>query len=291
MAPTHRPGLYSRLTRAGTDPGLLSDLLDEVAVLDPEQQAHELDDCLSAIVRSSAMSVQALGKWLTIDAHRPVAKQLVHNLSVQYLAADTPVFYDLSALQSSDAVLAAFRLCALATTPAVSLGWVLALLRFTDTGVHGHALELLRHHVQEYPYTTQRLLDAVDAELKTAQPDITDAVSILKQQSDALEQAPRLTEFAMSREERIALQGLKLQEQREIHRHAEQSSVLLPFIKQSHFKYSHEVAIEISAQGQTFEQSLPMQLHGVSVELPLSERLDPQTGPLRRRCLWGGPRL
>ena len=108
--PTQAPRLYYRLTRAGTDPGPLANLLDEVAALDPEQQAHEQDDCLSAIVQSPALSVQALGKWLTSDDHRPLAQQLVHKLNIQYLAADMPVCYDLSALQSSDAVLAAFRL-------------------------------------------------------------------------------------------------------------------------------------------------------------------------------------
>lgn len=287
--PDQAPRLYSRLFHAGADPGILVGLLDEVAALDPDQQVHELDNCLSAIARSPALSVLALGSWLTADAKRPVAKQLVHNLSVQYLAASTPADFDLSAMLPSDAVLAAFRLCALVTTPAVSLGWVVALLRRSDAGVHGHALVLLQHLVQEYPHTTQRLLESLDADVKAALPVLTEVLSMLAQQSVALEQTSRLKELAMSREERVALQGLKLREQREIHRHAEQSSVLLSFVKQNHFKYSHETVIEVTAQGQTFEQSLSMQSHGVSIELPLSERLEPQTGSLRRNRLWEGP--
>ncbi|MDP1742687.1 hypothetical protein [Polaromonas sp.] len=264
-------------------------MLDEVAALDPDKDTHELDDCLSALIRSPALSVLALGNWLGANAKLPLAKLLVHNLSVQYLAAETPVNLDLAMLQSSDAVLVAFRLCALATTPAFSLGWVLALLRNDETGVQTHALELLRHHIREYPHTTQRLLESMVPDLKTTLPVVAEVLSMLSKQSDAFEQAPRLKEFAMSREERIALQGLKLREQREIHRHAEQSSVLMQFVKQSHFKYSHETVVEFSAQGQTFEQSLSMQPHAVSVELPISERLDPQTGPLRRNRMWAGP--
>jgi hypothetical protein len=97
-----------------------------------------------------------------------------------------------------------------------------------------------------------------------------------------------LKEFAMSRDERIALDSLKRREQREIHRHAEQSSVLLPFFTPQHFKYSREAVIEVTTQDQTFEQVLSMQPHRVSVELPISELLDPLTGPLRRNRLWEG---
>jgi hypothetical protein len=276
------------LTRAGTDARVIDALLDEVTALSPDQQAHELNDCISAIVRSPALSVLALGKWLTSNTHVATAKQLVHSLNVSYLATDAPVSLDLSALQSSDAVLTAFRLCALTTTPAVSLGWVLALFRFPGQTPHSDALKLLQHHMQEYPYTTQRLLEGADAEWKANFPIIAKAVSMLKQQADALEQEPRLKELALSRKEQIALQGLKLREQREIHRHAEQPSVLSAFVKQSHFKYSHDVAVETTAQGQTFEQVISMQSHGIWVELPLSERLDPLTGRLRRNRLWDG---
>jgi len=213
----------------------------------------------------------------------------VHNLSVTYLAADAPARFDLSMLPPSEAVLVGFRLCALATAPAVSLGWVIGLLRLPDEAAQRHTLELLQHHIQEYPMTTQRLLEAVDAETVAAFPAIAQAASILKQESAALDEAPQLKEFALSREERIALEGIKLREQREIHRHAEQSSVLMAFVKQSHFKYSHETVIEVMAQGQTFEQRLSMQAHRVAIELPISERLDPLTGPLRRNRLWGGP--
>lgn len=289
--PTQSPRLYSRLTRAGTDPADIAGLLDEVAALDPDQQAHELGDCMSAVVQSPALSVWALGTWLTTNTRIAAAKRLVHDLSVNHLAAATAIRFDLSALRPADALLAGFRLCALGATPSVSLGWVVALLGSPDEAVQAGALKLLQHHMQEYPYTTQRLLDSVDAESKATVTVIAEAASMLKQQADALEQAPRLKEFALSREERIALQGLKLREQREIHHHAEQSSVLLAFMKQSHFKYSRDAVVEITVQGQTFEQVLSMQSHGVSIELPLSERLEPLTGPLRRNRLWEGTAL
>jgi hypothetical protein len=286
--PTQPCRLYSRLTRAGADAADITGLLDEVAALDAEQQAHELGDCMSAIIQSPSLSVWALGRWLTTNTDIAAAKRMVHELSVSYLAADVAVRFDLSTLNPSNAVLAGFRLCALGAAPPVSLGWVLALLGLPDEAAQADALKLLQHHMQEYPYTTQRLLDDADAELKAALPVLAEAASMLKQQADALEQAPRLKEFALSREERIALQGLKLREQREIHCHAEQHSVLRAFAKQSHFKYSREAVVEITAQGQTFEQVLSMQSHGASVELPLSERLEPLTGPLRRNRLWGG---
>lgn len=287
--PAQVPHICSRLTRADADPGVIAGLLDEIAALSPDQQARELDDCISAIVQSTALSVAALAKWLTAKAHATVAKNLVHNLSITYLAADAPARFDLSVLPPSEAVLVGFRLCALATAPAVSLGWVIGLLRLSDEAAQRHALELMQRHIKEYPMTTQRLLEAVDTDTAAAFPAVAQAASILKQESDTLDEAPRLIEFALSREERIALEGLKLREQRAIHRHAEQSSVLLAFVKQTHFKYSHEAVIEITAQGQTFEQALSMQAHGLAIELPISERLDPQTSPLRRNRLWGGP--
>jgi len=64
---------------------------------------------------------------------------------------------------------------------------------------------------------------------------------------------------------------------------------MLPaFSKQSRFKYSHDAVIEITAQGKTFEHVLSMQSHSISVELSLSERPEPLTGPLRRNRLWEG---
>lgn len=40
--PAQSPRLYSRLTRAGTDPADISGLLDEIAAPPPDQQAYEL---------------------------------------------------------------------------------------------------------------------------------------------------------------------------------------------------------------------------------------------------------
>jgi len=80
--PTESPRLYSRLTRAGTDPTDIAGLLNEVAALDPDQQAHELGDCMSAVVQSPALSVWALGTWLTTNTHIAVAKEGLQNLGV-----------------------------------------------------------------------------------------------------------------------------------------------------------------------------------------------------------------
>lgn len=82
--PDQAPNLNSRLTRAGTDPGVIARLLEEIADLPPDQQARELDNCMSAIAQSTALSVAALAKWLRAKAHVAVAKHLVHNLSVTY---------------------------------------------------------------------------------------------------------------------------------------------------------------------------------------------------------------
>jgi hypothetical protein len=280
--------LHNRLRRCGTDSAVIVGLLDEVAALNADEQAREFGDCMSAIAQSSTLSVCALARWLAGDTHTDIGKHLVHNLSVNHLDSNELVRFDLSVLQTPDALLVACRLCALATTPAVSLGWTLGLFRFAEQVAIHHAHELVKYHMREFPFTTQRLLTAVDAETMKALPVIAEAVSALKDESETLNSAPRLKEFAMSRDERIALDSLKRREQREIHRHAEQSSVLLPFFKQQHFKYSREAVIEVTTQDQTFEQVLSMQPHRVSVELPISELLDPLTGPLRRNRLWEG---
>ncbi|MCW8174279.1 hypothetical protein D8B25_02520 [Verminephrobacter aporrectodeae subsp. tuberculatae] len=265
----------------------IAGLLDEVAALD----AHELGNLIDAIIQSPTLSVWALGRWLTTntDIDIAAARRLVRKLSDHYLAADIPVRFDLSALRPTDAMLAGFRLCALGVTLPVSLGWVLALLRLPDEAAQlDDALKLLQYHWQEYPYTTQRLLDSADAGLK---PDLTVRIgrisSLLKQQADALEQA-KLKEFNLSHEEWIALQGLKLRKQREIHRHAEQRSKLWKLIKQSCFKYSRDAVVETTAQGQTSDQILSMRPHGVPFESPLSERLDPLTSQSRHEQLWDG---
>lgn len=289
---------YRKFASARHDPTTGALPLDDFAALcreselaDPDSDGwlSEADHCLHEIAESSVLFAAALSKWLTQAGSKELAKALVHKASVRRLQQAHPESYELSAIPEEQGILVGYRLCALAATPAVSLGWVLSLASVpTKSAKTTAAVEhLLKHLVEEQPGTTLRLLLAKESGFHALEI-AKEALAHLKAEDDWLEQQPKLREFAMTPEMRLTLSSLKRSESRDIHRHSREKSVLASLFKAQHFKYANRTAVEVMVDGQVQETTLQMSPYSVSVELPLSEGFDPVAGSLGRNRLWRG---
>ncbi|MBT9494149.1 MAG: hypothetical protein IV107_17795 [Paucibacter sp.] len=250
---------------------------------------READHCLHEIAEVRQLFVTAISKWLTQDGSKTLAKALVHKVSVRHLQQAFPESYDLSAITEDQGILTGFRLCALAATPAVSLGWVLSLasLPSKSAAITAAVERLLKHLVEEQPSTTMRLLSSKESVFKDLEI-AKEALTYLKAEDDWLDQQPRLRELVMTPEMRLVLSSMKRNESREIHRHSQEKSVLATLFKAQHFKYANRTAVEFLVGDEVKETMLEMSPFSVSVELPFSEQVDPVAGKVVRDRLWRG---
>ena len=290
--------LYRKLAAARSEPAKCSPILEELAkvyrdrkkaVSSRDELLAEADNCLYEITQSSILFVTAVSSWLTTDEDVELAKGLVHKISVshlQQLAAET---YDLSNIEEERAILAACRLSATYVAPAVSLGWTLSLAASCPTNDKiRHAVDyLLLYHSEEFPQTTLRLLSSEESPFKSVKK-ANEVLAALKEQEAWLQSLPRLREFVMTPEMRLTLSSLKRSENRAIHRHTEENSIFLQICTKQQFKYAHKTAVEMVVGGHVHETTMEMSPYSMSVELPLSERTDPESGAARRRMLWRG---
>ena len=92
----------------------------------------------------------------------------------------------------------------------------------------------------------------------------------------------------MSAGNRDIVRRHRLREQRSIHQQAEEASVMMQFVTRAHFKYAREVALPFEAGGITTEQTLTMQEHELTLELPFLAMSDPLGNSSRRRRLLRG---
>lgn len=290
---------YCRFRSATSDTATEPPPFDEFASLCREVELADTasdnwlraaDDCIHAIGDSPKLFVPAISKWLTHNDFKELAKAVAHEASVRHLQQAAPVVYDLSTIPEAQTILAGYRLCALAVAPAVSLGWTLSMAALpTQTAATTSAVEhLLKHLVEEQPSTTLRLLSSKDSKF-SALAIAKEVREGLQAQADWLEQQPNLREFAMTTEMRLAFWSLRRNEGREIHRSSQSSSALAGLFKSQHFKYANRTAIEFAVGGQVQETTLEMAPFRLSVELPLSEYIDPVAGGQARSRLWRGP--
>jgi len=249
------------------------------------------DDCFHVVAENSPLFVTAISRWLVDKGSAALAKAVVRIASVRHLQQPGAEFYNLEGVGEADAVLCAYRLCALNATPAVSLGWTLSLgVAFHDLPASEEAvIELLRFHMDEFPITTLRLLSAEGSPFAALEPAGA-ALAALKAEDKWLDEQPRLREFAMTPEMRLTLSSLKRGENRAIQRSSRKNSVFAQICATQHFKYANKTAVEFLVESGVQETTLEMSSFGLSVELPLSEGTDPISGAARRRALSRGPR-
>ncbi|WP_286871019.1 hypothetical protein [Pantoea sp. UBA5035] len=289
--------LYRQLAALRTDAGNCHSVIAELTLLcretirasSPEECLRAADNCLHEIGQSAPLFAVALSCWLTDKALNGLAKVLAHEASVCHLQAATPQAYDLSSVDESRAILAASRLCALHVSPAVSLGWALSLAIAYPASVTAlnAARALLQHHMEEYPWTTQRLLASPESpfiSLELAQ----NALAQMEQQQNHLNGLPALRELAMTPEMRLMYASLKRSENREIQRHSEEHSIFGQFFTKQHFKYANKTAVEFSVGDDVKETTLEMMPFQIEVELPLTWRTDPLSCDRTRNRLWKG---
>jgi len=262
----------------------------ELAAAAPDVWLGDADDCLHAIAESSSLFAPAISKWLTQVDFMALAKALAHKANVQHLGRASPVAYDLAAIPQTQSILVGYRLCALAATPAISLGWTLSLAQLPSQtpAVAAAVKQLLTHLVEEQPSSALRLLSSKDSPFSTL--DIAnEALRYLQAEADWLKEQPSLREFAMTTEMRLAFRSLRRGENREIQRRSQGASFFANLFKAQHFKYANRTAIEFAVGNQVQETTVEMAPYGLSVELPLSERVDPVLGAQVRSRLWQGP--
>lgn len=291
--------LYRRLTLARADATAAGPVLTamltafRVAGSDSEKRTEWLggaDDCFVVVAESSPLFVAAISRWLVDSDSSALAKAVIRKANVRHLQQPTAEFYRLEGVGEPEAVLCAYRLCALNSTPAVSLGWTLSLgVAFQELPATEMAVkELLRFHMEEFPVTTLRLLSAEDSPFASLEL-ASETLAALKAEKVWMDEQPRLREFAMTPEMWLTLSSLKRGENRAIQRSSQENSVLARIFTKQHFKYANKTAVEFHVGNGVQETTLEMSRYGLSVELPLSEGTDPVSGASRRRALAKGP--
>lgn len=280
--------LFARLAAAENDAAALRSVLAEIAVLAATPESFEFTHCIQSIAQSPALTSAALGDWLITATQMDAVRPLLQEMNISNLAGEQLVAFEPARLEAADAVLVGYRLAAFDAAPAVVLGWIVACFQ-ADVDPNGERLvALLSHEAQQYPGTTRRLLESLDPGLVARYPVLEEIRLAMAAAYAARVAAPRLKELMLSVDDREALRRHRLREQRDIHRQAEEASVLMQFMKLSHFKYASEVSLEFDAGGATAEQSLAMQEHELATELPFLAMTDPLGLLFLRRKLLRG---
>ncbi len=245
--------VYRKLAGARREPSKGSSVLDEftkicrarkLASPSSDEWIAEADDCLHEVANSSTLFVTAVSDWLVVDEEIELAKALVHKASVRHLQQKVAEAYDLSKMDELHSILVGCRLCTLNATPAISLGWTLSLhVSHPISDKIDQAVEhLLQYHVDEFPWTTQRLLLSEDSPFKLVGKAI-EALMTLEEQEAWLEGLPTLREFAMTPEMKLTLSSLKRSESRAINRHSMETSIFSQLFATQHFKYANKTAV------------------------------------------------
>jgi hypothetical protein len=274
--------LIARLAAAEGDAAALSPVLAEIAALAVNPASFEFNHCIHTIAQSPTLTSAALGAWLVTNQEMDAAHALLREINVSNLAGERLVAFEPARLRTSDAITVGYRLAAFDAAPAVVLGWIVACFQ-VDLEPGGERLvALLRFEARQYPGTTRRLLEGLDPGLVSRYPVLDEIRRAMAAESAARIAAPRLKELSLSMENREILRQHRIREQRDIHRHAEESSVLMQFMRRSHFKYAREVTLQFDAGGTTSEQTVSMQEHGLAMELPFLAMTDP-LGLLHKR--------
>jgi hypothetical protein len=292
---------YSQLCRmlrrsVSGDIGILRTALTDLARLylerqaDAEQEAgFAAESCIREVAHSSRVFEVAVSTWITESATVGLAKRVVSRASVDQLKSTTPLTYSLADTAVAPAILTGFRLCTIGATPAISLGWTLSLANAFQTSEEARrAVDLLlKYHVEEYPWTTRRLLSSCVGE-GGADALAVEALAVLTDQEAWMASQPRLREFAMTPEMFSMFAGLKRNESRHIQRLSKQKSIFAQLCSTHQFKYSNRTTVEFAMGGLIEESALEMGEYELEVELPQSERTDPVGGALRRKAMWSG---
>lgn len=281
--------LFTRLRAAENEPAGLVPILGEVAELSACPESFDFTHSIETIGQSLALSSTALEVWLGGTTPRlDVAGALLRQLNVDHLAGEQLVTFEPGRQSAAEAVLTGYRLAALDAVPAVVLGWIVACLQAELEPGGERLLALLGYQAQQYPRTIARLLETLDSGLVDRYPALGEMRQACEAANAERDAAPRLKELRLSVADREVLRRYRLREQRDIYQQAEEASIFMRFMTQSHFKYAREVALQFDAGGVTAEQPLVMEEHEMALELPFLAMTDPIGLLFRRRKLLQG---
>jgi hypothetical protein len=287
-------GLYDKLSHSTRDAAQDAATLDALAQWvkaqsDADDAVEAAHNCLFEIAKSPALFVAAAARWVASDEHAVLGRALVHEVSVRHLATSKIIPYDMTGVPESDAIQAAFRLCASGNATAVSLGWVLSLARDFPESPHAQMAvsTLLSYLAEQLPGATHRLLRSDASTLKDL-PAAQQTLARLDGMNAIIAQLPVLRELAMTPAMRLAHASFKRSENRDIQRSARESSLLRYLATEFHFKYANRTTIEMGLGDLMRETPMMMDAHHLSMELPLSEVTDPLYGKLNRLRLAEG---
>lgn len=281
--------LITRLRAAEDNPAGLVPILDELAELSAPPESFEFMHSIETIGQSPVLTSIALEFWLGGATPRlEAAGAVLRQLNVVHLAGEQLVTFEPGRQSAAEAILTGYRLAALDAVPAVVLSWIVACLQADLEPGGDRLLALLGYQAQQYPRTVARLLETLGVGLVERYPALGEMRQACEAANAERDAAPRLKELQLSVADREILRRYKFREQRDIHEQAEEASVFMRFITQSHFKYAREIALQFDADGVTAEQILVMEEHEMGVELPFLAMTDPiGLRFLRRKLLQG----
>lgn len=292
------PGIYQKLVSNRAAPEAALDILPEIAALSRSLKSSAgseyefppyADHCFHEIVISRKLFASAISQWLTSDEDFELGSALLSKANGEYLDAKFPLHFHLETIEEGLAILAGCRLAAEFSTPALSLGWTLSLLAARPTAVLtlDAVKSLLGYHLDEFPISSQKLLNAPNTEFESLEL-FQVARTEIKKRAEYVSSLPFVNEFSMTPEMHMRLVAIRRQENREILRSANDASFFAKLFTPQHFKYSNKTSVEIHHLDGIEETTLGMATHSVSMELPLSERTDPMFGTTLRHALWKG---
>jgi hypothetical protein len=280
--------LFARLAAAESDAGALPSVLAEIAALSVTPESFEFAHCIHSIAQSPALVSATLGAWLITAPQRDAACSLLEEMNTSHLAGEQLAAFEPALLDADEAVLVGYRLAAFDSAPAVVLGWIVACFQADVEQCGERLVALLRHEAQQYPVTTRRLLEDLDPALVARYPALEEMCLAMAAAHATRVAAPRLKELTLSVDDREILRRHRIRDQRDIQRQAEEASVLMQFVTRSHFKYARDVSLQVDTDGETAEQSIAMQEHGLAMELPFLAMTDPLGLFFRRKKLLRG---
>lgn len=239
---------------------------------------------IDTVASDVVLLTSAFLRWLPDSDFEVLSDKLCHVADGHHLQADAPVPFDLAGSEKQRAEAVALRLVSLATSPGLSVGWLLNLAKEHGTASDTAQLveELMDFHVAEFPASMRQILMAQSnplVELEVARR----ALERLNERHEFLESLPDAPELEMPVPMRLMYSSLRYERNRAINAVSEENSFFAKLFKPRRFKYSTRTAVEIHHGDQVHEQTLEMAPFSISYELPVTEKADPLAAYMQRQ--------
>lgn len=242
----------------------------------------EAETLINTVASDVELLTSAFLRWLPDSEFEDLSDKLCRVADGHHLQADA-VPFDLACGEKRRVEAVALRLVSLATSPSLSVGWLLSLAK--EHGAESDTAqlveELMDFHVAEFPASMRQILMVQEnplVELEVARR----ALEFLNTRREFLESLPDARELEMPVPMWLMYSSLRYERSRAINAVSEEHSLFASLFKPRRFKYATRTAVEIHHGDQIHEQTLEMAPFSISYELPVTERANPLAAHVQR---------